>query len=240
MQSLQRTFAGRLQLRRIKASCLFLLWSVLVSSESVAGVAAVGDDEILQVLQQRIDVLKQGVGIVVGVIDEKGRRIVAHGRFAPDDPRPVNGDTVFEIGSITKVFTSLALADMARRAEVSLDDPVAKLHQNGRDMPAPRIGDDVPQRASRTRIEIDAALYERYVGEYRLAPAVVVTVARSGDGLFVQLTGQPMLQVYPQSATTFFYEAVEAQVTFHVDAEGPASALTLHQGGRNLRAPRQQ
>ena len=40
--------------------------------------------------------------------------------------REVNGDTIFEIGSATKVFTSLLALDMARRSEVNLDDPVTK------------------------------------------------------------------------------------------------------------------
>jgi D-alanyl-D-alanine-carboxypeptidase/D-alanyl-D-alanine-endopeptidase len=38
----------------------------------------------------------------------------------------LDGNTVFEIGSITKVFTASLLADMAARGEVKLDDPVAK------------------------------------------------------------------------------------------------------------------
>jgi serine-type D-Ala-D-Ala carboxypeptidase/endopeptidase len=38
----------------------------------------------------------------------------------------LNGDTIFEIGSATKVFTSLLLADMVQRGEVALADPVAK------------------------------------------------------------------------------------------------------------------
>jgi serine-type D-Ala-D-Ala carboxypeptidase/endopeptidase len=43
-------------------------------------------------------------------------------------PAPAPGlyaDSVFEIGSITKVFTAILLADMADRGEVKLDDPVA-------------------------------------------------------------------------------------------------------------------
>lgn len=84
------------------------------------------DAEIHAILANRIDTLHQGVGIVVGVVDAHGRRVVAYGARAKRDPAPLNGDTVFEIGSMTKVFTSLVLSDMARKGEVSLDDPVQK------------------------------------------------------------------------------------------------------------------
>ena len=52
--------------------------------------------------------------------------IVAYGSLNQGDPRPLNGDTIFEIGSVTKVFTSLLLSDMVQRGEVALADPVAK------------------------------------------------------------------------------------------------------------------
>jgi CubicO group peptidase (beta-lactamase class C family) len=87
---------------------------------------APADADIRAILAERIDTLHQGVGIVVGVIDANGRRFVSYGNFSVKDPRPVGSDTVFEIGSATKVFTSTILADMARRGEVSLEDPVAK------------------------------------------------------------------------------------------------------------------
>jgi len=41
-----------------------------------------------------------------------------------DSSRPVNGDTLFELGSITKVFTGILLGDMANRGEVQPNDPV--------------------------------------------------------------------------------------------------------------------
>src|SRR5215467_6910971 len=85
-----------------------------------------GNDEIREILVKRIDQQKQAVGIVVGVIEPTGRRVVAYGNLANGDPRPLDGDTIFEIGSISKVFTSLLLADMVNRKEVSLDDPAAK------------------------------------------------------------------------------------------------------------------
>src|SRR3984957_8718726 len=90
-----------------------------------------GTDEIREILVKRIDRQKQAVGIVVGVIEPNGRRVVAYGNLANGDlanadPGTLDGDTIFEIGSITKVFTSLLLADMVNRKEVALGDPAAK------------------------------------------------------------------------------------------------------------------
>ncbi len=94
-------------------------------------IAVPSDDEIREILVKRIDQQKQAVGIVVGVIEPNGRRIVACGNLAKGELANANagtldGDTIFEIGSVTKVFTSLLLADMVNREEVALDDPAAK------------------------------------------------------------------------------------------------------------------
>jgi CubicO group peptidase (beta-lactamase class C family) len=89
-------------------------------------VTVLNTDEIREILVKRVDQQKQAVGIVVGVIGPDGRRVVAYGNLANGDPRTLDGDTVFEIGSISKVFTSLLLADMVNRKEVTLDDPAAK------------------------------------------------------------------------------------------------------------------
>ena len=85
-----------------------------------------GSDEIREILVRRVDHQKQAVGIVVGIIDANGRRVVAYGHPANGDSRVVDGDTIFEIGSVSKVFTSLLLADMVNRSEVRLDDPASK------------------------------------------------------------------------------------------------------------------
>ncbi|HTS51366.1 MAG TPA: serine hydrolase domain-containing protein [Bryobacteraceae bacterium] len=85
-----------------------------------------GDAEIHSILEQRIDGKHQSVGIVVGVIDRGGRRVVSYGNLDRGDPRPLNGDTIFEIGSLTKVFTALLLTEMAQHGEVALTDPLSK------------------------------------------------------------------------------------------------------------------
>jgi serine-type D-Ala-D-Ala carboxypeptidase/endopeptidase len=83
-------------------------------------------DEIREILVKRVDQQQQAVGIVVGVVEPNGRRVAAYGDLAKDDPRTLDGDTIFEIGSVTKVFTSLLLADMVSHKEVALDDPATQ------------------------------------------------------------------------------------------------------------------
>jgi serine-type D-Ala-D-Ala carboxypeptidase/endopeptidase len=112
--------------------------------------AAPSDAAIDQILNERIDAQKQGVGIVVGLIDAKGRRIICEGAFDQVDDRPVGGDTVFEMGSITKVFTATLLTQAVERGEVKLDDPVAKY------LPA---GVRVPERGGRQITLRDLAMH---------------------------------------------------------------------------------
>jgi serine-type D-Ala-D-Ala carboxypeptidase/endopeptidase len=81
--------------------------------------------QIREMLVQRIDVEHRATGIVVGVISKRGREIISYGKFDSDDPRIPDGETIFEIGSVTKVFTALLLSDMALKGEVNLNDPVS-------------------------------------------------------------------------------------------------------------------
>ena len=113
-------------------ACLLLCVGQIPVGRAAAQTATPGattgpsDAEIRRILVDRIDVQKQGVGIVVGILEPHKRRVVAYGSLEKGDPRKLDGDTLFEIGSITKVFTALLAADMAQRGEVKLDDPIAK------------------------------------------------------------------------------------------------------------------
>jgi len=456
-----------------------LLAAVVTASRAGAQTSPVPSDaEIRKILVDRIDVQKQSVGIVVGVIEPSGRRIVSYGQLAKNDPRPLNGDTLYEIGSITKVFTSLLLAEAVERGEVALTDPVGKFlpakvtmperggrsitlqdlatHTSGlprmpdnftpkdpanpyadyspenlyaflsgyqltRDIgaayeysnlgggllghaltlraqatdyeslvrarviaplgltstaitlspelkarlaagygpalqpvanwdlaalagagalrsttndlltflaanlgyvktplapamaamlkvrrpttapnlavalgwhvfsvhdkeivwhnggtagyrtfigfdPKARVGvvvlsnagtpagpDDIgrhlldaaspllaPQAApkARTEVAVDPQLFEKYAGRYQLAPSAIITVTHDDSHLFVQLTGQPKFEVFPESAKDFFLKVVDAQITFEAAGDSRAEALVLHQNGRDIRAVR--
>ncbi len=82
-------------------------------------------DDIRAFLHQRIEVEKREVGMVVGLVDEHDSSIVACGTMDGGTSQGVNGDTLFEIGSITKTFTALLLQDMIERGEMKLNRPVA-------------------------------------------------------------------------------------------------------------------
>ncbi len=60
-----------------------------------------------------------GGGIVIGVVEHNARRICAYGT--------AKADSVFEIGSVTKTFTGLILAQMTVQRKVKLDEPVREL-----------------------------------------------------------------------------------------------------------------
>ncbi|MFY9727788.1 MAG: serine hydrolase [Bryobacteraceae bacterium] len=111
--------------------CQIAIPLLLVAAAARAQSPAPSDAEIRRVLVQRVDERHQAVGMVAAVIEPTGTRVVAYGKLAKDDARPLNGDTVFEIGSITKVFTALLLADMAQHGEVKLDDPISKYLPEG-------------------------------------------------------------------------------------------------------------
>ncbi len=81
---------------------------------------------IRAILQDRIDKNKKSVGIVVGVITPKGSHVIGYGKLGKERSQEPDGNTVYEIGSITKVFTAILLQDMVERDEVSLSDPISK------------------------------------------------------------------------------------------------------------------
>lgn len=96
------------------------------------------------------------------------------------------------------------------------------------------------QARPRTEVFVDPKLFDNYVGYYRLDPLKVFTVTRLGDRLFVQLTGQEFLPVYPESPSKFFYKGIKvpAQISFATDPQGRATGLTLHQSGEEQFAKR--
>src|SRR5262245_3997493 len=102
-------------IRRAGAALLLLplpaglsLTTLAQRAAQAAAPAAAGfpsDGAVLEIIRARVQE-KRSAGIVVGLVEHGGRtRVVAFGDPGPGQP-PLDGDSVFEIGSISKVFTS--------------------------------------------------------------------------------------------------------------------------------------
>src|SRR5262249_112056 len=87
---------------------------------------------IEKLLQERVNSDRNQTSIVVAVVDENGTRFFSHGKTSKrKNATASNQNTGYEIGSITKVFTGILLAEAVKRGEVKLEDPISKyLPQN--------------------------------------------------------------------------------------------------------------
>ena len=94
------------------------------------------------------------------------------------------------------------------------------------------------ERKPHTEVAIDPKLLDGYVGAYQLTPRLVFTISRDGNKLLARLTGQQTFELHPYSDRGFFYTVVAAQLTFVVGADGKATAVILHQNGRDRTAER--
>jgi len=78
---------------------------------------------------------------------------------------------------------------------------------------------------------------QKFVGEYRAGPGATFYITRTNDQLYVRLTGQNKLPIYPKSETRFYLKAVPAEIQFEVTADS-AEKLILFQNGRKTPANR--
>jgi CubicO group peptidase (beta-lactamase class C family) len=99
--------------------------------------------------------------------------------------------------------------------------------QGGRTFEAPRVE---PQQA----ISLDSAIMKNYVGDYELMPGAIISITLEGNQLYAQVTGQQRFEIYPSSATEFFFKVVNAKITFLMDESNQTTSLKLDQGAAHI------
>lgn len=80
-------------------------------------------------IQERID-NGYAPSIAVGVIDSTGVHFYNYGKTKNENGKNVDQETIYEIGSISKIFTSLLFAEMVSEGKMNLDDPIEKYLTN--------------------------------------------------------------------------------------------------------------
>ena len=116
--------------RAIGAASTFLL----VAATSARAQLPARDSTIRTWITERVE-NGYATGIVAAYRDGRQAHVLSTGG-ADRSGKPLGADSYFEIGSITKVFTNILLADMVLKGEVALDDPVAKYLPAGVTMPS--------------------------------------------------------------------------------------------------------
>ena len=128
-------------------------------------------DSVKKTIRENVDNGKHQA-LFVGIVDEGNVDYYYYGSTAKDE-RPIDENTIFEIGSVTKVFTTLLLADMVENGQIDLSDPIDKFlpddvvipSKNGKKITIldlathtsglPRFPDDFPVLDSNTMHEYD-------------------------------------------------------------------------------------
>jgi|DewCreStandDraft_5_1066085.scaffolds.fasta_scaffold00029_124 CubicO group peptidase (beta-lactamase class C family) len=107
-----------------------------------------------------------------------------------------------------------------------------------RDLAAIVFGEPYGLPRERVAITLDPKIYDAYVGQYELAPNLLLTITKAGDRLMLHVGGQPPIELLPESETKFFLRIVDAQITFVKNERGEVTHLLLHQDGRTQPAKR--
>lgn len=119
----------------MRALLLSSLIAISAGGHAMAQTHAFPDDaKLLEILKTTVDD-GRATGLVLGVMEADGSiRVVAYGD-AGAGAKPLSADSVFEIGSVTKVFTTTLLADMMQKGEVTLDGPAQAYAPAGMTLP---------------------------------------------------------------------------------------------------------
>jgi D-alanyl-D-alanine-carboxypeptidase/D-alanyl-D-alanine-endopeptidase len=183
--------------------------AVLFSVLTFGGLAPLGaqwkapsDSALRAVVTNRV-AAEMSTGMVVGVIEQGKTRFVAAGARGATGSAPLDQKTLFEIGSISKTFTTTLLAQMVVAGEVKLDDPVQQFLPAGVTMPSkdgkqitlldlatstsglPRMPNLEPTDAANPYADFDAQKLYAFLNGYTLtrAPGEAYEYSNLGMGL---------------------------------------------------------
>jgi CubicO group peptidase (beta-lactamase class C family) len=119
--------------------CAWIICGILHAFCTASFADTLSKSQIDQVLLPAIDG-RWIQSAVIGVLAEGKTQVIGYGTVSPSDKSIPSGNTLYEIGSISKTFTSTLLARMVEQKQVTLDEPVQKLLPNSVTVPSTRAG----------------------------------------------------------------------------------------------------
>ena len=98
------------------------------------------------------------------------------------------------------------------------------------------LGENYDLPVQRKTIKLSPKIFDTFLGKYEFSPEFSLVVSREKDKFYAQATGQPKVEIFPESENKFFLKVVDAQITFEKDEYGNVSSLFLHQAGKDMPA----
>jgi serine-type D-Ala-D-Ala carboxypeptidase/endopeptidase len=142
------------------------------------------------------------------------------------------GDEILWHSGSTPGFVSIVCLDKSRRMGVA----VLNNRSGGGDNLGFHLLAGTPVRSERVEILLPISELERIAGRYQLTPKAVLQITIEDAQLYTQLIvedaqrSRPILPIYPESATHFFWKARAGDISFQIDAGGGVNRLWLRQG----------
>lgn len=153
---------------------------------------------------------RPNAGLVIGVHQRGVDYVAGFGQVSATNNAAPDGQTIFEIGSATKVFTAVVLAQMVNEGAVKLDDPISRYlppgvkspEKDGREIALvhlathssglPRLPDDLlttaPDQANPYRDYHPTNLYQNLAAlELKTVPGRKMVYSNYGYGLLAHL-----------------------------------------------------
>jgi uncharacterized protein (TIGR02246 family) len=148
----------------------------------------------------------------------------------------VYGDTAIVTGRVTEkgTFNGRSLNSQSRYTDVWVK-------RNGRWQVVAAQNTRLPQESSpaapTTNTNANANAYDAYVGQYELAPNLILTISKDGDRLISELGGRRS-ELVPESDTQFAIPAANIKIRFVKDANGQVTHILVNDSGREGQARR--
>jgi len=99
------------------------------SSSSSSSLSSPPSENVLlppNVFLDQVEKHMPSISTVIGIINPNGTQVYSYGNVSKVNGTNVDGDSIFDIGSITKTFTTALLVDMVKGGLINLDDPIEK------------------------------------------------------------------------------------------------------------------
>jgi len=93
------------------------------------------------------------------------------------------------------------------------------------------LNDQYALKELKKTVVVETSILKEYIGTYEISPSFSITVTHESDGLSIQATGQPKVNIYPETDTKFFLKIVDARLEFERNASNQVERLVLYQNG---------